>query len=103
MLQQFIHSAAQTQHHNAGHTNGQTDGAQRTALEGGHRRIVRRDIHGLHNEQIVVQRDDGVDQRQEHHQIVALMEGGSKHKELAEESGNRLNDRRRRFGCPVGL
>lgn len=56
------------------------------ALESGYRLLVGLDIHGLDDEQIVVEGDDGVDQRDEHKDYEPGLEGGHKHEELAEEA-----------------
>ncbi len=60
--------------------------------EGRHGTLLGRDIHGLDNEEIVVERDDGVDQGDEHEDVDryrTLREGRGEDEELAEESGER--------------
>ena len=56
------------------------------ALERRYRAFVGLDVHGLDDEQIVVERDDGIGQSNEHQQRIAGLEGCHEYEELAEES-----------------
>ena len=57
--------------------------------------LVRSDVHGFYNQQVVIQRNDGVYQSQEDYQPIACMEGGSKYEKFRKESGERWNSGQR--------
>lgn len=77
------------------------DDTERTDGQGGARRTVAAetvdgmlgglDVHGLDDEQVVVERDDRVHQGDEYEQVEPGVEGGHEDEELREESGKRGN------------
>ena len=81
-----VEHAAQTAHDDAGDAEEQGEAGVDVATEGGYGVVGRCDVHGLNDEQVVVERDDGVGQGDEHQQGVACVEGGHEHEELAEEA-----------------
>ena len=93
--EQTVEAAHQAGHDDSCHTHQQARTRQAVGTEGRHGAVARGDVHGLHHQQVVVERDDGVDQRQKHHQPVSGMEGRGKHEELREESGKGRDARQR--------
>ena len=86
IAQSCIYVANNTQKQNTCHTDHQAETHGATILEGWDRLLVRRNEHGLDNQQVVIQGDDGVDQCDEHDEVVSAIEGCCKYEELAEEA-----------------
>ena len=66
-------------------------GFQRTGNK--NRRRIRRlvDVHVLHDDEVVIHRNDDADQTDGDESVEALVNGGHEHIELADEAGQRRN------------
>ena len=91
ITQYAINAADNTQQQDTRYASNQAETHRTTVLERWNRLFVRGNEHSLDNQQVVVQRNDGVDQSDEHNQVVTAVEGGCKDKELAEEACERWN------------
>lgn len=66
--------------------------------EGGYRLVVLTDVHGLDDAQVVVEREHGVDQGDEHQHVPTSFECGGEDEELREEACKRGNAGQREEG-----
>ena len=91
---------ADTESHDANSTDGKSQLGRASALEGWQRTVAVLDEHRLHDEQVVVQADDCVDQSDEYYAIspcsksgvdIGTMNGSHKHEELREHTGEWRN------------
>ena len=98
IAQYTIHTTHNTQQQDACHTNHQAQTHGTSVLESRNRLFVRCDEHGLDNQQVVIQRDDRINQSNEHNQVITAIEGCCKYEELAEEAGKRWNTCQREQG-----
>ncbi len=55
VVKQFIHSTADTQYNDSDKADKQTCTGQSRCAEGGYRCIVWSDVHGFHNQQVIVE------------------------------------------------
>lgn len=98
----IVDAAYKTHKNDAGNANphAETLGAGRAESSDGTRLLIV-DEHGLNNEQIVVERHNGVDQRYEHKYVKGHRTGsntGRENEKLAEETRKRRNTGKREHG-----
>lgn len=87
-----VDATYQSDEDDAQHTQDEAGTLAPVALDGGNDAVVLTQEHGLDHQQVVVERDDGVDQRDEHEHVDghrALMAGADEDEELAEEACKR--------------
>ena len=87
-----VDTAYQAEQDDTCHTYPHTETLGVGRAECGHRALIGADKHCFHYQQIVVKRDDGVDQGYEHEHIdgyAALIDSTGEYEEFAEESGER--------------
>ena len=92
-IELVVEEADDTRKHDTEEADYHRDAAVVVRTEIGQRVVVRRDEHGTDNQQVVVQRDNRVEQGNQHQDIVSLLHRRSKDEELAEETGKWRNAR----------
>lgn len=86
-----VNATHQTEQHNTYYANAEGCIAIAIVFEGRERVVIGIDVHRLHDEQVVVERDHCVDQSHEHQPVSTGVEGSHEDKELREEAGKRGN------------
>ena len=86
-----INTTHQTEQHDTYHANAEGCIAIAIVFEGRERVVIGIDVHRLHDEQVVVERDHRVDLSHEYQPVPTGVEGGHEDKELREEAGKRGN------------
>ena len=81
-----VNATHQTEQNNAYYANAEGCIAIAIVFEGRERVVIGIDVHRLHDEQVVVERDHRVDQRHEHQPVPTGVEGGHEDEELREET-----------------
>lgn len=80
-----VHRADDAEQDDAEQADSQGHTRVAVALERGYGAVARFDVHGLYDEQVVVERDDRIDQGDEHEQVLACIEGCHEPEELREK------------------
>lgn len=85
----IVETAGDAKQHHTEHADAKGGTRAAVAAEGGDGGLVGLNVHGLDDEQVVVERNDGVDQGYEHEEMIAGIERCHEHEELGEETCER--------------
>ena len=88
-VDEVVGNTADAEEHHACHAEEEGGAAVAVNPESGERILVGDDVHGLDDKQVVVERDDGVDQCNEHQPVPSGVEGCHEDEELREEACKR--------------
>jgi len=88
--------AYKTHNYHAGNTNAKPDFCYQVISKGWDGYIRFHDKHGLYNEQIIIQGDDGVDYGNQYEDIKTFFGGSRKEEELSKETSHRRDTSQRK-------
>ena len=90
-----IEHTTETEDDHTCEADGQGNASVGITLESGNRILIGVDVHGLHDQQVVVERDNRIGQGDEHQERIASVECCHEHEELREETSEGRNTSQR--------